>query len=126
MVTLLKREINSINRQYYIEKVNAPLFKAITILGNRYPTPTMENVGHPNTRRVLEILSEYNRYDTNIRRRTIINTAIRIVVSKIEHSPNWRDVFCWWVDRLRRGEWKPRSLGHPHNDWNEPQPYGGS
>ncbi|KKL25661.1 hypothetical protein LCGC14_2403050 [marine sediment metagenome] len=122
---LLKHIINSDNREYYIEKVNWPLLKAITILGNRYPEATMENVHHPNSKRLLGIREKYRQFEGNGRVRVIVMAVLRILIAKIEHSPNYRDRFSWFVEELIDSGWKPRSYNHPVNLWNEPKPYGG-
>lgn len=124
MIQLLKRQINSDERQYYIDKVNAPLFKAITILGNRYPVPTMENLQHPNSKRLLEIYNKYLEYEESHRLRALGNALFRIVIAKNEHSPNFRDRISWFFEMVGKSGWKPRSYNHPVNDWREPKPYG--
>ena len=126
MVRLLKHQINSDDRGYYIEKVSRPLLKAITILGNRYPEPTMENLSHSNSRRLFEIFNKYLEYEGNDHLRILSKALFRILISKIEHSPNYGDRFSWFVEELVNSGWKPRSYNHPVNLWNEPKPYGRS
>lgn len=122
MVALLKREINKDNREYYIEKVNKPLFKAIVLLSKRYPKPTMENLSHPNSKWLLGRLKKYLEYEGNPRVAEVVTALVRIAIAKIDHSPNWRDRASWWVEDTEG--WKPRSYNHPVNQWNEPKPYG--
>ncbi len=122
---ILKHEVNAHSRQFYIEKVNAPLLKAIIILGNRYPEPTADNVLHPNSKRLVEIMDKYARFEGNDRVKAIVLVVARIVICKLEHSPNWRDRMGFLAEELRAGDWKPRALNHPEHDWNEPKPYGG-
>ena len=124
-MVILKHEINSNRRQFYIDKVNAPLLKAVTILGNRYPEPTADNVLHPNSKRLVEVLTKYARFEGNERVKKIILSVARVVIDKLEHSPNWRDRISFFAEELRAGEWKSRSYNHPEHDWNEPKPYGG-
>lgn len=124
-MTLLKHDINSLRRNYFIDKVNAPLLKAVTILGNRYPEPDVDNVLHPNSKRLVAIRDKYNQYEGNHRIKQIVMAVLRILISKVEHSPNYRDRFSWFVEELKNGEWKPRSYNHPQRDWKEPRPYGG-
>lgn len=124
-MVLLKHEVNAHNRDYYIEKVNTPLLKAITILGNRFPEPTVDNVQHPNAKRLIEIMEKYKRFEGNSRVKGIVMATLRVVISKLEHSPNWRDRICFLAEELRAGEWKNRSYNHPEHGWNEPKPYGG-
>jgi hypothetical protein len=125
MTILLKHDVNAHRRDYFIEKVNAPLLKAVTILGNRFPEPTMENVVHPNSKRLIKILAKYSMFEGNWRVKAVVMAVARVVISKLEHSPNWRDRISFFAEELRAGEWKPRSFNHPQFDWNEPKPYGG-
>lgn len=124
--TILKHEINAFHREYYRDKVNAPLLKAITILGNRYPEPTMENVLHPNSKLLVEIAEKYRKFEGNDRVAKLVSAILRIAINKIEHSPNYRDRFSWFIEELKKSDWKPRSYNHPEHDWNEPKPYGGN
>lgn len=123
-MVLLKHEINSIDRDYYIDKVNAPLLKAIVFLASRFPEPAMENVVHPNAKRLLEVQQKYLQYEANPRLQVIVKAVLRIVIAKLDHSPNYRDRISWFVEEVPKG-WKARSLNHPVNDWNESKPYGG-
>jgi len=125
-LTILKHEINSENRGYYEFKVNYPLFKAITILGNRYPDPTSGDykINHPNAKRLVEILEKYKQFEANERCKAIIMAVARVVIDKLEHSPNWRDRIGFFAEELRAGEWKERAYNHPKYGWNEPKPYG--
>lgn len=104
--------------------MNNALLKAVTILGRKYPRPTMDNVVHPNSKRLLEIQEKYRRYEGNERVGQLVDVVLRILIAKIEHSPNYRDRFSWFVEELMKSGWKPRSYGHPVNYWNEPKPYG--
>ena len=119
----LKWQINSDEREYYIEKVNKPLIKAIVLLANRYPEPTMENLLHPNSQWLLKKLEKYLEYEGNPRIAEVVKALLRIVIAKLEHSPNYRDRISWWVEDTKG--WKPRSYNHPKRLWNEPKPYGG-
>ncbi len=124
--TILKHEVNAWHRAYYVDKVNAPLYKAIQILGNRYPVPTEENVLHPNSKKLVRIWNKYLLFEQNDRVKILVSAGIRILINKIEHSPNYRDRFSWFVEELVNCDLKPRALNHPEHDWNETRPYGGS
>lgn len=121
---LLRHEINSFNREKYC-KVNMALEKIVIAWSNRYPSPDEYEVVHPNTRRVVDIWKQYLVYEKNFRLAKLLSAVLRVVVSKIEHSPNWRDRFSWFVEELRSGDWKNRAYNHPVNDWGETKPYGG-
>ncbi len=122
---ILKHEINSHHREYYQDKVNFPLLKAVTILANRFPETSIDNVLDPNAKRLLEILAKYCRFEGNLRVKALIMAVARVVICKLEHSPNWRDRISWFAEELRGGDWRGRALNHPQFDWNEPKPYGG-
>ncbi len=123
--TILKHEVNAHSRNFYIEKVNAPLVKAITILANRYPEPTMENVLDPNCKELLRMRDQYLAWEGNVRVAELVKAFFRIGINKIEHSPNYRDRASVLVEMIKACNWKPRALNHPEHNWNEPKPYGG-
>ncbi len=125
VVPILKHEVNTFHRQYYIDKVNNPLLKAVTILGNRFPEPTLDNVLHPNSKKMVGIWKKYLEYEGNLHLAQLVSAVLRTLINKIEHSPNYRDRFSWFVEQLMECGWKPRSYNHPEHDWNEPKPYGG-
>lgn len=120
---LLKRQINSDERTHFI-KVNNVLLGVVCKLGNLFPAPTMDNLQHPNSRRLLEIAEKYERYEGMGRVKVIVMAVLRILISKIEHSPNYRDRFSWFVEELMASNWKQRSYNHPVNGWREEKPYG--
>ena len=121
---ILKHIINSHEREKFIQ-VNNALFSMVTSIANIFPDPRKHVVFHPNSKRLVEILEEYLEFEGSDRIKSVIMAVIRAVISKLEHSPNWRDRITWWGEKLREGEWKPRSLNHPEHEWNEPKPYGG-
>uniref|UniRef100_A0A6M3L9Q4 Uncharacterized protein n=1 Tax=viral metagenome TaxID=1070528 RepID=A0A6M3L9Q4_9ZZZZ len=121
---ILKHIINAHEREKFIG-VNNTLFSMVTPVANIFPDPRKHEIFHPNSKRIVVILEEYLKYEGNGRIASVITAVIRVVVSKLEHSPNWRDRILWWGEKLREGEWKNRSLNHPEHNWNEPKPYGG-
>jgi len=104
---ILKHVINAQQRDFFIEKVNAPLVKAIIILAGRYPEPTHENVLHPNSHILLELRDEFFRcWDTG--GRTMLFQALwRVLIVKYEHSPNYRNMLDWLIMMLLKSNWKP-------------------
>ncbi len=125
MVILLKHDVNAFRRGYFIDKVNAPLVKAIVLLANRYPEPTMENVLDPNSKELLRIQDEYLAWEGNKRVAELVRAFFRIAIGRIEPSPNYRDRASVLVELIKACDWKPRALNHPEHDWAEPKPYGG-
>ncbi len=122
---ILKHEVNCFNREFYIEKVNEPLVKAIVLLAKRYPEPTMENVLDPNCKELLRMRDKYLSWERNERIAKLVEAFIRIAVNKIEHSANYRDRASVWVELIKACNWKSRALNHPEHEWAEPKPYGG-
>ena len=84
----------------------------------------MDNLQHPNSRRLLEIAQKYEQYEDYGRVKQIVMVVLRILIAKIEHSPNYRDRFSWFVEQLMLSGWKQRSYNHPVNGWKEEKPYG--
>ena len=79
---------------------------------------------NPNSRRLFAIAEKYEEYEDFSRVKVIVRAVLRILINKIEHSPNYRDRFSWFVEELMSSDWKQRSYNHPVNGWNEPKPYG--
>ncbi len=123
MLRLLRHQINSDEREHF-KKVNRVLLGIVCKLGNLYPNPTMDNLRNPNSRKLLEIAERYEEYEDFSRVKVIVRAVLRILISKIEHSPNYRDRFSWFVEELISSDWKQRSYNHPVNGWKEPKPYG--
>lgn len=122
---MLKHDVNSHRRGYFIH-LQERLESSIVPICNLYPEPAKDNTLDPNSWRLLDILEKYNRFERNWRVKAIINAVFRVVINKIEHSPNWRDRISFFAEELRAGEWRGRALNHPEHDWEEPKPYGGS
>ena len=108
-----------------MEKVNKPLMKAGITLANRYPEPTVENLLHPNSKRLLAIRDKYMEYDTNERRKAVFGAAFRVLIAKYEHSAQYRYPIDWVIEEIIKSGWKRRPYGHPVQNWQEPKPYGG-
>ncbi|MBU2395673.1 MAG: hypothetical protein KKH70_20255 [Gammaproteobacteria bacterium] len=144
MATILKHEINALNRQFYIDRVNEPLLKSLSafdkcrdiftlliaaidilITAKRYPDPHKYKLLDRNSLRLLEIWDAYASFEKLGRVKVIIDVAFRGIINKNEHSPNYRDRIGFIVEMLRAGDWNYRALNHPRTGWGEPKPYGG-
>ena len=125
---ILKHEINSHRRQKYI-RVKRWLLNILVFVSSFvcyiFPDPLKAQVFDRNALKLLEDLKVYNYYERNGRCKIIVNAFVRIAVTLIEHSPNWRDRFYFFGELLRAGEWNTRALNHPRNGWGETKPYGG-
>jgi len=121
----IKHDVNSHRRGFFI-KVQETLKNSLVPICNLYPEPEIDNVAQFNSRRLLEIIEEYKRYERNDMVRQIVLAVVRVVINKMEASPNWRDRIYFLAEKLREGEWKTRALNHPEHDWEEPKPYGGT
>ena len=124
-VEFLKHYINRIDRDYFIEKANRPLMKAIITLSKRYPEPTRLNCVHPNSYRLIDIRDKFFEYEDNPGRKRLFEALFRIFIVKYEHSPYFSGRMDWALEMIDKLGWKPRALNHPVQCWNEPKPFGG-
>ena len=98
---------------YFVEKVNRPLAKAIMVLGMRYPEPTHENVWHPNSRRLLNLRDEfYECWAEN----PLTRILWKILIVKYEHSPNWQHYLDWFIMKIPE-DWKPFNPNRQMECW---------
>ncbi len=104
----LKHQINRLDREYFIEKVNKPLEKAIIILGNRFPEPTRLNCFHPNSHRLFDIRDEFFKRDNNRTKKVLLEVLFRILIAKYEHSPYYAHRFDWFIEKINESGWKSR------------------
>lgn len=117
MERLLKHIVNSDQRDYIIDKVNAPLTKAIVILARRYPEPVREGEGkvvHPNSLRLLDFRDEFRRCWKN---RPLYEALWRLAIVKYEHSPNWRNMLDWLFMMASNSNWKPFNPNRQMTTW---------
>lgn len=101
---------------YFVEKVNEPLVKAIIILGGRYPEPTRENTLHPNTHRLLDIRDRFFEHWKLGAREPLVKALFRILIVKYEHSPTWRNLLDWVIKEIPK-DWKPFNLSRQMKGW---------
>lgn len=118
---LLPAPVDRSMRQYVIDKIKAPMVKAVVILGRRYPYPTKENTTHPNTHRLLEIRDEFFKHETGTNRKDFFEALWRVFIDEYEHDAYYRDRIDWIREQIMKAEWKPRPLMHPEYMWNEPE-----
>ena len=119
---MIRDEILKTRRTYFIEKVQAPMMKALIILGLRYPEPTVDNVSHPNTKVWLRIFSIFLTMEDNLGRLPLWQAIKRVFIGKsVEVDPYYRDrlqvIHELWLDEVLSGNWKPRSPDHPEDCW---------
>ena len=119
-MTLLKHIVNSYQRQFFIDKVNAPLWLDIVTLGKRYPEPTHENVVHPNSHILIDIRDQfYEVWDLPKGLTWVTESLWRIVIVKYEHSPNWRHFLDWAIMMVGKSEWKPFDFNRQMPLWRK-------
>lgn len=108
-------------RQYVIDKVKAPMMKALIILANRLPEPTKQNTNHPNTDVLIDIWDKFFQMEDNPGREPLFRAIRKIMIAENEHDPYYRDrinVFVeLLVEEILNGKWRPRGLDHPPSNW---------
>lgn len=112
-------------RQYVVEKIKAPLRKAMVTLAKRYPEPTLENLVHPNSFILLALSEKFLEYEDNPSRIDMFRAIWRMFIAEYEHDSYYRHRIDWLVEEIANSDWKPRPLNHPDHCWKEPQPCGG-
>ena len=110
-------------RQYIIEKVKAPILKALVILAKRYPEPTRENTFHPNTHVLMDIWDKFLAMEDNTDRLSLFRAIRKIWIAECEHDIYYRDrdnvLQELWLEEVLKGNWRPRFIHHPNTDWKE-------
>lgn len=110
-------------RQYVMEKIKAPMMKALILLANRLPEPTKQNCTHPNTHILIDIWDEFFKHETG-QRTPLFKAISRVWICEHEHDPYYRDrmqvLLELLVEAMLDGKWKPRSLDHPSQCWENP------
>jgi hypothetical protein len=106
-------------RNYIIKKVKAPFLKAIVQLAKRYPEPTTENLMHPNSLILLGLRDKFFNYDTCISRKTLFESAFRVLIDEYEHDPHYRYRIDWLIEEIANSGWQARPDGRPAAYWNE-------
>ncbi len=108
-------------RQYFIDKVKAPLMKAIVLLAGRYPEPTVDNTDHPNDRAWLRIWDRFLAMENNPGREPLFKAMRKVIVCESHHDYYYRDrmnvILELWLDEVLAGNWKPRPADHPDICW---------
>jgi len=127
---LLSRIIlNTPFRQYFIEQVKAPLLESIISLANEYPEPTRDNLEHPISLALLDIMDKFYSYEDNSGRIGLFRASGRLLIGEVEHDGYYRERLQFILEEIIRaildGKWAPRDDGYPTLYWKEPQPHGG-
>ncbi len=119
----IAREVDNLSRfmlrdrrQYVIDKVKAPIMKALIVLANRLKIePTKQNTFHPNTHVLIDIWDKFFQ-TVELSREPLFRAVSKIVISEYEHDPYYRDrinIFLeLLVEAMLKGNWKPRPLNH--------------
>ncbi len=121
MVELLSKIMLQDQRQYVIDKIKKPIMKALIVLANRLPEPTIENTQHPNTHAWIRVIDRFLEMEDNPREEQIYRAIKRLFVDEHEHDIYQRDrinvIMELWLEEVFKGNWKPRSLDHPNLGW---------
>jgi hypothetical protein len=124
----LFNEINIRRRQFFIEKVQAPLLSKVLKLAKLYPEPTIDKVRTHNGKVWLEIFDEILRYEANPRLREIEEAGKRLVIGKHESSNNYAERMAVLVElvaeKYNSGEFLRRKPWTPTTGWSDPSVVG--
>ena len=133
-------------RGYVIKKVKAPLQRAIenakrvaevapvlvastTKLRKVFGNLTKDKMMHPNTLCLIKHKEKFLNYETCHHSLKFEGAAYDIIIAENEHDPEYRHRFDFEIEQIVEdiltGKWKPRPMGCPVRNWNEPAPYGG-
>ncbi len=123
-------------RQYVIEKIKAPLQRAIEMAKSfedviqtlkesmsRCPEPTKENCHHPNTLVWMRILDKFLEMEAdNSQRKTMFRAMSKLFLVEHEHDHSYYGVRIdvileMWLDEVLKGNYKPRSRDYPNQCW---------
>jgi len=93
--------------EYFVDKVDKPLVKAIVLLARRYPEPTHENVLHPNSHILLDVRDEFRKSWAFGLRGLLFEALFKLLIVKYEQSPQYRNILDWILKELFESNWKP-------------------
>lgn len=110
MGTLIK-EMLFYQRQYIIDKVKAPLMKAIIHLAMRFPKPTKDNTVFKNTHIRLEV-AEYILNNLTARG-DVVEAGLRILIDECEHDGFYEFLHDTYITELLKRGWQPNERGFP-------------
>ena len=139
----LYNDILKDRRQYFIDKVKAPLMSnlikfvsksswigtlialiSIIRLIRKYPEPTRENTRKPNTHAWIDIWDEFFKYEDNPGRNLLFRAIRKIFICEYEHDSYYSSridrMLEWWLEKYQNGEYNKRMPWNPLACWNEP------
>lgn len=116
-------DILSFRRQHFIDRVKAPLLKAICLLAKKYPEPTKENTCWANTHLLIDIWKKFDKYHHNDQRKELFDAVFRIFIATYEHDSYYAFMFDWLMKELK--DWKPEQREIDMSDWWKEPNYGG-
>ena len=120
-MTTISQDILKDRRQFFINKVKAPIMKALITLANRYPEPTRENVKDPYALAWIEIFDKFFEMEDNPGREPLFRAIKRVKICEPGHDPYYRDrelvILELLLEAILEGKVKPRSLDHPQDCW---------
>jgi hypothetical protein len=113
----------SYKRKYVIDKIKAPLLKAITVLASRYPEPTKTRTTAKNTHNLLDIQKRFFEYENNSGRDALLRAIWRIFIIEYEHDKYYRHRIDWIIEEIVKmvndGVWESREPQKPLRNWRE-------
>ena len=114
-------------RDFFIKRVNLPLMKVLLLIGKRIPEVTKENTRYEGTHVLIDIFDRVMGY-TDVRR-TMLKSAFKVFLMKIEIDNFYRDAFLLFIEEtikeILAGNFPARRDEAPNHFWNNKTPKGG-
>jgi len=91
-----------------VEKIKNPLRKLLIITSKRLPELTKENLLHPNSHILMKIKADFLVRDKSEGgRHEMFDAALKLLIAEYEHDPYYRDRFDWFLNEIKKSNWKP-------------------
>ena len=121
VVTNIQKDILKTRRQYYIDKVKAPLMNAIITFANLFAAPNKHNVSDPYALAWIDIWDKFFEMEDNPGRDALFRAIERVMICEPGHDPYYRDrmlvITELYLEAILEGRVKPRSPDHPQDYW---------
>ncbi len=111
-------------REYIINKVKAPLMKALIMAAKQLPKATKDNTYYHNTHVLMDIFDRFFEHFYNPNRLPMMKAARDILLAEIEHDIHYAWILNWFAEQvteeIKKGNWQLNDKGFPQTGcWKE-------